>query len=84
MCFTKRLANFIMTAQVLKRFVNRVCSKFTLILSNIPGPVPTFQYQGKKIKKVMYFAVAQASLATTVSFFSINGIVKMGMLSDKA
>eukprot|EP00350_Pseudokeronopsis_sp_OXSARD2_P006091 CAMPEP_0170545466 /NCGR_PEP_ID=MMETSP0211-20121228/3864_1 /TAXON_ID=311385 /ORGANISM="Pseudokeronopsis sp., Strain OXSARD2" /LENGTH=63 /DNA_ID=CAMNT_0010849397 /DNA_START=594 /DNA_END=782 /DNA_ORIENTATION=- len=54
-----------------------------MVLTNISGPVPTFSFGGKNIKSLMFFSGGHGSMTTIVSIFSINGVIKMGMMSDK-
>jgi hypothetical protein len=74
--FFRRIAQYCLPERIMKRASFRFANKLTLVMSNVPGPTNTFKFSGKKILKTMFLVGGSADMTTTISYFSINGVIK--------
>mmetsp|Transcript_21313 Transcript_21313/g.20459 ORF Transcript_21313/g.20459 Transcript_21313/m.20459 type:complete len:98 (+) Transcript_21313:577-870(+) len=56
--------------------------KLTLVISNMPGPEPTFKLTGRKVQSIIYVVGGMGDMTTGLSFLSINGKIKQSLISD--
>jgi WS/DGAT/MGAT family acyltransferase len=57
-------------------------SKFTGILSNVPGPRQPLYFTDKKIKNMMFWVPRSGDVAIGISIFSYAGNVTLGIATD--
>jgi len=61
-----------------------MASRFTMVISNVPGPTRSIEYDGKKSITGGFFVPALGKLSTGLSYLSHIDTMKIGLCSDKA
>ena len=70
---------------VLSKFVtNMINSKFTLVLTNVPGPDETLYVSGHSIEQIQFFVPQRGNTCLGVSIISYDGNVCISVLSDSS
>ena len=58
--------------------------KMSIVFSNVPGPCVNPVYQGKKLRKIMFFVPGFGTLGAGISIISLADILKVGCISDES
>jgi NRPS condensation-like uncharacterized protein len=74
--FLRRFFSLFIPGKVMKRIIYRIASKYTFGISNLPGPSPTFKFNGLRITKCMFLIGGMGDMTTGFTFMSMNGIIK--------
>lgn len=64
--------------------VEFMAAKFTMVISNVPGPRRQIVYDGKKSLDAGFFVPALGKLASGLSILSHADTMKIGFCSDQA
>lgn len=67
-----------------RHFVNDFGSRTSFFFTNVPGPKGEVTYHGKKVHKIFFASPTTGTNALTVSSFSYNGTLSIGVTCDKA
>lgn len=54
MFFVRIITNYALPARIMRRAAFKYANKLTIVFSNVPGPSPTFRFNGQGIKKIMF------------------------------
>ena len=68
--------------EVETRLVNMFSSKGTAVMTNVPGPQRPVALAGAHIERVLVWAPTSGSVGMSVSIFSYEGQVTIGLLAD--
>jgi WS/DGAT/MGAT family acyltransferase len=71
-------------AKITKRGADFFSSKFTGVLSNVPGPRQHLYFTDKKIKNIMFWVPRSGEVALGVSIISYAGSVTLGIATDRS
>lgn len=74
--FLRKVVNYCVPSSIIRADTMKLASKPTILLSNLPGPNPTYKFNGARITKCMFLLGSLGNLTTSLTFFSINGCLK--------
>jgi diacylglycerol O-acyltransferase len=69
-------------AQVEKLVIDMFTAKGTAVMTNVPGPRETVYLAGTAVRGVLVWAPTSASVSMSVSIFSYDGDVTVGLMVD--
>jgi len=67
---------------ITKKGVEFFSSKFTAVLSNVPGPREPLYFTDKKIRSMMFWVPRSGDIAIGISILSYAGAVTLGIATD--
>jgi diacylglycerol O-acyltransferase len=68
---------------ITKRGADFFSSKFTGVLSNVPGPRQHLYFTDRKIKNMMFWVPRSGEVALGISIISYAGSVTLGIATDR-
>ena len=79
----QKLAGTILPYTLRSHFANDFGSRSSFSFTNVPGPKSLITYHGKKTHKIFFAAPSSGNNALSISSFSYNGNLTIGVTCDK-
>ena len=80
---TQRIIGTVFPYTLRRHFVNDFGSRSSFFFTNVPGPKSLVTYHGKKTHKIFFASPCTGNNALTISSFSYNGNLTVGVTCDK-